>query len=183
VKKIIGISFITFGLYMCLNDLSFEHNKKTVEDEKITSTFKDIVNYNHMDNIYTSILSIPKINLKKGIYDIDNPKNNIEENIMIDKHSVYPNNDKSNVILVAHSGVGKKAYFNRLKELDYDSLIEFYYDHTKYVYKLDNKYQFEKTGKVKLEYDKNKKTITLITCVDQDIQIVYIGYLIDEINY
>ena len=42
---------------------------------------------------------------------------------------------------------------------------------------------FEKTGKVKLEYDKNKKTITLITCVDQDIQIVYIGYLIDEINY
>ncbi len=168
---------------MSLNTFVSDYKKISMEKDKINSTFKNIVEYKNVEERYTSILSIPKINLRKGIYDIDNPKNNIEENIMIDKHSIYPDNDKSNVILIAHSGVGKKAYFDNLKELDNDSLIEFYYNHTKYVYMIDNIYSTLKTGKINLKYDQNKKAITLITCRDENIQVVYIGYLIDEINY
>jgi LPXTG-site transpeptidase (sortase) family protein len=102
---------------------------------------------------------------------------------MIYKSSTYPDTYPSNIILMAHSGVGEAAYFNRLNELDTDSIVEFYYNHTKYIYKIDSFYYVNKIGEVSLDYDKSKKTITLITCSELDKQLVYIGYLIDEINY
>ena len=50
--------------------------------------------------------------------------------------------------------------------------------------KIDNIYCIDKTGKAIIKKD-NKKTITLITCDSNDKtkQVVYIGYLIDEIKY
>ena len=185
IKLVICVSLIVVGLAFYLKDITNTRKEKTIIQNKIDYTMAEIVSYKYVEkeNTYTSILSIPKIGLKKGIYDINDERNNINDNIMIDKHSVYPNNSLSNVILVAHSGVGDTAYFNRIKELDTDSLIEFYYEHTKYIYKIDNYYYVEKTGSVKLKYDENKKTITLITCSSNNKQVVYIGYLIDEVNY
>ena len=87
--------------------------------------------------------------------------------------------------IMGHSGSGKKAFFKDLKELDTDSLIELYYKHAKYVYKIDKIYKVLKTGTINIENDSNKKAVTLITCDsnNKEKQIVYIGYLIDEIKY
>ena len=73
-----------------------------------------------------------------------------------------------------------KALIKSIKEV-----IEFYYNHSKYIYKIDNYYMVDKTGKVNIIRDKNKDAITLITCsqTDKTKQLVYIGYLIDKIVY
>ena len=90
-----------------------------------------------------------------------------------------------NLILIAHSGSGEKAYFKNLNMLDNDSLIEYYYDHIKYTYKISNIYKVDKTGTVNIKRDREKKSITLITCCqnDKSKQLVFIGYIIDEIKY
>lgn len=162
-----------------------KYNAKVSESNKIEYTLNKEINYQIKDDIYDGVLIIPKINLKKGIYKIDDEKNNIEDNIMIHKSSIYPDNDNSNLILIAHSGSGSKAYFKDLDNLDNNSLIEYYYNHTKYIYKIDNIYSVDKIGKVNIKRDKNKKTITLITCdrKNKTKQLVYIGYIIDEIKY
>ncbi len=183
--KIIGFILITTGASLNIYNKIDERNKIIRESNKIESTLKKEVNYRYVDNSYDAILSIPKINLKKGIYTIDDKRNNIEENIMVHKESIYPDQNNSNIILIAHSGSGEKAIFKDLKNLNDDSLIEFYYHHTKYVYKIDTIYCIEKTGEASIKKNGNKKTITLITCDSNDKtkQVVYIGYLIDEIKY
>ena len=183
-RKVLGFLLVIVGVLLIVINLTITKKEKELENKKISNTLDNIVLYkNTDDDLYTSILSIPKINLRKGIYDINDKRNNVEDNIMIDRNSIYPDNYPSNVILTAHSGISKKAYFDDLKYLDQDSLIELYYNHVKYVYKIDHYYYVEKTGKVKLDYNHKKKTITLITCSNVDKQVVYIGYLIDEREY
>ena len=96
--------------------------------------------------------------------------------------STYPSNDISNLILMAHSGIGEKAYFNDLIKLNTDSLIKIYYHNIKYTYKIAFNYDIEKDGTALIKRDKSKKTLTLITCSQKDKskQLIYIGYLIDE---
>ena len=184
VRIVVGLFLICLGLCLFLSNKILNSNLSKDEDIKLDNTLGEMISYKYVDssNKYHSILSIPKIKLKRGIYDIGDINNNIDSNILIDKNSVYPNNYPSNVILIAHSGIGRPAYFNRLKELDEDSIVEYYYEHTKYVYKIDHYYYVEKDGKVNLDYDRSKKTITLITCSDDNKQLVYVGYLIDEVT-
>ena len=51
--------------------------------------------------------------------------------------------------------------------------------------KINEYYDIEKNGTASIKRDINKKTITLITCSQKDKtkQLIYIGYLIDEIKY
>ena len=185
IIKIIGVGLISIGLSLNIYNKINTRNNIIRESNKIESTLKKEVNYRYVDNSYDAVLAIPKISLKKGIYSINDKRNNIDENIMIHKDSIYPDQDNSNIILIAHSGNGDKAIFKDLKYINYDSLIEFYYHHTKYVYKIENIYSIEKSGKAIIRKENNKKTITLITCDSKDRtkQVVYIGYLIDEIKY
>ena len=184
-KSKIILCLIIIYIFINTINLSIEKNKEIKTKNKIEYTLEKEITYKEKTNVYDSILSIPKIGLKRGIYKVTDKQNNIEANIMIHYSSVYPDKDNSNIILIAHSGSGSKAYFKELYKLDNDSLIEFYYQHTKYVYKIANIYSINKNGKALINRDKNKKTITLITCDSQDKtkQIVYIGYLIDEIKY
>lgn len=185
LKKKIFLIIIVLIVILDFKDIYSKYNKKINENNKIEYTLNREINYIFKDNLYDGILKIPKINLKKGIYKISDKKNNIEENIMIHKSSTYPNHDNSNLILIAHSGSGEKAYFKDLNKLDNNSLIEYYYDHVKYTYKIDKFYKVDKTGKISIKRDKEKKTITLITCdsSDKTKQLVYIGYIVDEIKY
>ena len=158
IRIIIGALLILVGLFSYLFNLVTDRNEKVLEDNKLSNTFKEMVSYQEVDDNhkYDAILSIPKIKLKKGIYSINDINNDVDSNIMIHSKTTYPNSYPSNVILIAHSGISKKAYFDDLKFLDNDSLVEFYYDHIKYVYKIDHHYFVEMTGKVELDYDKSK---------------------------
>lgn len=178
--KMLGIFLIIFGL--CLYSYNYYKEIKSIKTEKnkIENTIKNYTSYNTND-VYDMVLSIPKIALKKGIYKKDDKRNNIEENVTIHKESDYPDSLGSNVILMAHSGTSKISYFDELDKLDYDSLIEIYYNEIKYVYKIGKIYDVNK-DKVYIE-DDNRKRVTLITCSKKDKtkQVVYVGYIIDEI--
>lgn len=159
------------------------HKEIFQEQNKITSTLEKEVGYNYkIIDTYDGIIEIPQINLIKGFYTIDDKRNNINENVTVHKSSTYPNIEKSNLILMAHSGIGEKAYFNDLIKLNNDTLIKIHYHNIKYTYKIANKYEIEKNGKALIKRNKDKKTLTLITCSQKDKtkQLVYISYLIDE---
>lgn len=181
-----GYCLLVLGTLLVINQYMSKREEFTLEKNKIFYTLQEQTGYlKREEDTYDMILSIPQINLKKGIYDKGNGKNNIEENVTIHEQSDYPDKENSNVILMAHSGIGKKAFFTDLVKLNEDSLIEFYYQKTKYVYKIDHYHSVEKIGTVSIQKNPNKKTITLITCSQKDKskQLLYVGYLIDEIKY
>jgi len=185
ISKIIGYSLIVAGITLNINKLIIKRSTEITEKNRVEYTLEKEISYKEKDETYDAILEIPLINLKKGIYKKEDKRNNIEENIMIHDSSIYPDIDNSNIILIAHSGTGEKAFFKDLYKLNNDSLIKFYYHHTKYIYKIDKYYLVDKAGDIEIERDRNKKTITLITCdsKDKSKQTVYIGYLIEEIKY
>lgn len=185
VIKIGNLLLILVSLMLCF-EYVYERKKEIVESNKISYSLAKETGYLEKKNVdtYDGVLSIPYIDLKKGIYKKDDDRNNIDENVTIHNKSNYPNEENSNLILMAHSGSGDNAYFNDLDNLNNDSLIEFYYNKVKYVYKIDNYYEIDKNGLASIKRNNTKKTITLITCSKKDKtkQLIYIGYLIDEIK-
>lgn len=178
-----GLIISLLGVFLFSYQNITNHKKIEKEENKIFQTLAKETGYNYKNNdTYDGIIEIPQINLQKGFFQKNDKRNNINENITIHNMSTYPNEDNSNLILMAHSGNGEKAYFNDLTKLNTDSLIKIYYQNIKYTYKIDKYYEVTKTGDVSIKRNINKKTITLITCSQQDKtkQLVYIGYLIDE---
>lgn len=183
----LGYIFLIIGTFLAISQYVLDRKELVMEKNKIFYTLQKQTGYlkKQVEDTYDMILSIPQINLKKGIYWKEDKRNNIEENVTIHQQSNLPNQDNSNVILMAHSGTGKKAFFNDLIDLNQDSLIEFYYQRVKYVYKIDHYYSEKKIGTLSIKRDTSQKSITLITCSQRDKskQLVYVGYLIDEIQY
>lgn len=151
-----------------------ESNIENVNNEEINN-INDTYNY---DN-YIMILEIPSINLKRGIVGLDSYYNKINYNIEIIKPSVMPDIVNGNLILAAHNGNSNIAFFNKLDNMNVNCIINIYYKNKKYEYLYNNSYEQEKNGVVEIKREKNRNTITLITCKksDKTKQIVYIGYL------
>ena len=113
------------------------------------------------DNI--GYIKINKIHLNKKLYSIDNKKNNVEDNVTILKGSTYPNNKDSILILAAHSGTGRKAYFNNIDKLKKKDLIEIEINNKKYNYIVKDIWETKKTGTITFP-KMNKKQLILTTC-------------------
>lgn len=130
---------------------------------------------------YISVIEIPKISLKRGMYSKDSKLNDVDKNIEILKESDYPDIDGGNFILAGHSGSGRTAYFNDLDKLELEDTINIYYKGYKYIYNVKNIYEIDKTGKAKIVRNKGITTLTLITCKDgTDKQIVIIAELLGK---
>ena len=69
-------------------------------------------------NEYIGYLIIPKINLTKGFVDRRSSENDVEKNIYIVDGATYPDVEKGNFIIAAHSGPGWQAFFNDLYQLN-----------------------------------------------------------------
>ncbi len=106
---------------------------------------------------------INKINLKRNLYDINSPENNVEKNITILKESIPPTEKESIMILAAHSGTGKIAYFNELDKLELNDSIILLYKNKKYIYIVKNIWEEEKNGYISFNKEKRKQLI-LTTC-------------------
>ncbi len=127
---------------------------------------------------YIGILEIPKINLIKGLVDINDKNNNVDKNIQIIKSSTFPTIENGNLILAAHSGNNHNAYFKDLHKINVKDIIYIYYNNQKYIFKIVSRYNVKK-NEVVIKRNINKTCITLITC-DQERkgeQIVFIGEL------
>lgn len=108
-------------------------------------------------------LIINKINLKQDLYKIESKKNNIEENVTIMKESNYPNISNGILILAAHSGTGKIAYFEELDNLELKDNITIIYKNKKYIYQITKIWEQKKNGYIKIKKE-NKKQLILTTC-------------------
>ena len=106
---------------------------------------------------------IDKINLQKNLYKIDSPQNNVEKNVTILKESTPPTEEKSIMILAAHSGKGDIAYFNSLNKLEINDSIILIYKDKKYTYIVKDIWEEPKTGYINFNKEKDKQLI-LTTC-------------------
>lgn len=150
-----------------------ENNEETQEKEETEPQI------NNETEMYLGYLSIPKINLRKGFFSIDSVQNDVEKNILIVRGSSYPDVDKGNFIIAAHSGTGWKAFFNDLYKLNQSDEIIVEYNGKNYHYAITKIYKQEKTGTVAIYRNYDKTTLTLITCTNNDsrTQTIYIAEL------
>ena len=155
---------------------------KDIEDETTTDT-EQVVEEEKINIDYFAVLEIPKINLKRGIYNVDSKDNNVDKNIYILKSSTLPNKQDSHIILAAHSGNSYISYFRNLHRVNKNDEVFFYFKNIKYIYKVIDKYEVDKTGKIELEFT-DSKDITLITCVHgEEKQLVVVAKIVSQENY
>ncbi len=135
-------------------------NDKTLK-KTINDNYTNIIHnhYNKDKNILLTII-IPKINLDKSVYTLNNPNNNIKKNIQILSSSNINNNT---FILASHSGTNNNAYFNNLYKLRLKDKIYIKKDKSMYTYIINKIYYINKTGYLELEKE-IKNTLILITC-------------------
>ena len=86
---------------------------------------------------------------------------------------------KDNVIIAGHSGSARISYFRKLDQLVIGDKASLNYKGKVYNYKIVDIYDIDKTGKAEIIREKNKSTLTLITCRhNTKKQIVVIAELI-----
>lgn len=134
------------------------------------------------ESIYVGYLNIPKIDLKRGFTDINSKYNKVSKNIYVHPSSSYPDTKNGNLILASHSGTSSISFFKNLYKLELGDDVYVNYNNKDYHYKITNIYTDLKDGDISIRRNKNKTSITLITCTknDKTTQTVYIGELIEE---
>lgn len=196
IQLIIGIILIISGLIIYIVPQIKSYSKKEMENSKIEEYIKGVkidsnnqvqteeqennVIHNKID--YLMILEIPKINLKKGLYNINSKYNKVDYGIEILKESDMPNKENSNLYLASHSGNSSISYFMYLNKLIIGDKVFVYYNGLKYEYIISNVYQKEKDGTIDISSSTNNR-IFLITCVDDKKQIIYTGILKNKEYY
>lgn len=173
-----------------MNILLYENEipeNKTETEEKIENTEIEekneeiSSNSNETSLSYIGFLEIPKINLKRGFFDLESKYNNVDKNVTIIKGSTMPDTQNNNLILAAHSGNCSYCYFDKLYKLENGDKAYINYNNKKYEYKIVNIYEVEKDGTVAIYRDYSKNVLTLITCTrnSNTKQTVYILELIN----
>ena len=114
-----------------------ENFYKTQEIKEETTTEKKSQSQNKKseEEKYIASIKIPKINLEKGLVSKDNKNNNVKKNIQILKDSDSPEKENGNVILAAHSGTSKVAFFRDLYKLTIEDEVIITYNKKIYKYK------------------------------------------------
>lgn len=187
INLVIGITLFTYNSVYdyYLNMLDKNKVDNYINDSKIKVNIVSIDNENTINNEevnnYLGIISIPKINLEQGFYGIDNPMNNVDKNIELISNSNMPDVENGTLILAAHSGNDRVSYFNKLYKLNIDDEIEIIYNKSKYLYKLIDIYEVEKTGSITLHNINNITSLVLVTCsnFNDNLQVVYISRLVN----
>ena len=186
---IIMVISIFIGLYPSLSKKEKEVKEDKLvqefidknDDVKTTTKNEEKKEEKHVEENYLMVVEIPKINLRKGIYNINSKNNTVNKNIQIMKESDMPNKDKGMLVLAGHNGNSRVSYFDRLNELNKEDKVYIYYANNKYTYEISNMYEAEKNGTITVKKEREKTVIVLISCKKntKDKQLVYIGNLIN----
>lgn len=198
---IVGILLLLIGVVFGATSFLCNYHNKQVEDRKVDEFIENssIENNDTNDLViteeeskvevtpvqYSMVIEIPKMNLKKGLYDINSKYNNVDYNIQIIKESDMPNKENGNLILAGHNGNSNISYFDNLNTLSNGDSVFIFYEGKKYTYKIFDNYEVKKIGKVFIHGYSKKTTITLISCKKntKDKQIVYIGEQVNSVVY
>lgn len=163
-------------------DVEITHDIDTEPVEEPKEEVKENIVQKEED--FIAVIEIPKIDLRKGIYSKESSNNNVNKNIEILKESDMPDKNNGNFILAGHSGNSRIAYFKNLPKLENNDIAYVYYNGGRYVYKLVNSYEIEKTGEATINRNGQKSTLTLITCKhNTNKQIIFIFELMKDGEY
>jgi LPXTG-site transpeptidase (sortase) family protein len=175
-KKIIAYDYMASVFYNNNEVTDEEIVEEEEEQEEVVEELPD-----EIPEGYIGYLTLPKIGLTKGFYDIRSPENDVDKNIMVLAGGDYPDVNKGNFIIAGHSGNSWRAFFNDLYQLQIGDYALVEYKGKSYQYQITNIYQQPKTGKLAIYRNYDKTTLTLITCTNYDstTQTVYIAELIN----
>ena len=192
--KNVGLVLVILGhYYFCSYVLSEVHDMKNYEprvnvtiqgddksdkksEAKQTETLKsEALKVTNDEKL--GVIEIPKISLKRYLYKIEVDQNDVNKNIEVLKSSDMPDVKGGNLILAGHNGNTSAGHFRNLHKLSLGDDIIVNYKGKSYNYEVSKIYDVLKTGTVAIKRAKNKNTITLITCLGSDRQLVVIGYL------
>ena len=192
--KNVGLVLVILGhYYFCSYVLSEVHDMKNYEprvnvtiqgddksdkksEAKQTETLKsEALKVTNDEKL--GVIEIPKISLKRYLYKIEVDQNDVDKNIEVLKSSDMPDVKGGNLILAGHNGNTSVGHFRNLHKLSLGDDIIVNYKGKSYNYEVSKIYDVLKTGTVAIKRAKNKNTITLITCLGSDRQLVVIGYL------
>lgn len=186
-----GKFFIILGFILVFGYLVYSLSINLNEQIKINKVINNIDTDSHVLNEestkkkiylnYIAVLEIPKINLKKGLYNYNSIYNDVDKNIEILDNSKMPNKENSILILASHSGNSSVSYFKNLDKLLNEDSVIVYYNNVKYYYRIIDFYLEKKNGYISMPYFNDGKYIILTTCKDSLNQLVYIGKLIKEV--
>ena len=95
---------------------------------------------------------------------------------MILKESVYPN-QIGNIFLAAHSGTGKKSFFDKLDKMILEDKVILYYKGKKYDYRVSKIYEKRKDESILIQ-SSTLNNLYLITCSQKNKS----NYLIIELK-
>ena len=184
---IVGIIVIFVGVMIGVIPLFVEMMKTSVDNHKVQEYIDKTSNFEKKkeeSSEYLLVLEIPKISLRQGIYDFLSKENSIEYHVTIAKESTLPDRN-GNLILMAHNGTSDVSYFKNLYQLKRGDQAFIYYNGVKYTYVVSSMYEIEKDGDAEIYRDKDKSTLTLITCKTSDFskQSIIILYLSKTENY
>lgn len=199
---IIGSFLITIGISIIslkvLLDYQYEKQETKLVDSYIESTSSKEtitqvidtdaeipINDLPANENYLGVLEIPTINLKNGFYAKESALNTISKNVEILEESDMPNQERGNVILAAHSGTGRYAFFRNLFKLNMGDYAYIYYQGLKYEYEIVKIEYQEKVGTITISELEQDSYLTLTTCDQKDKtkQIVITAKLIKTENY
>ena len=197
ILLILSIIFILSGTFLIGIKIVKPIIKEQEEDKALEEFYKnEIIIDNEIDKVdktssveekqekskskleYVSVLKIPKIKLEKGIVGKNSKYNSVDYGIEVLDSSDTPDVEKGNIILCAHAGNSKVSYFRELDLLKVGDVVMLIYKGKTYQYEIVDIYSIKKTGTAPIRRDRDKSTITLITCIhNTDRQIVLIGNL------
>ena len=196
-----GFVFLTWNYFLTMREQVYSDMRIAMMDEvvplsEVTSRSDEIteisespeqvqqseqaVNYVVDYSKYLGVLEIPKIGLKRGFYNIGSKYNDIKYNVTMVEGSTLPDVPNGNLILMAHSGDAYISYFAYLYRLNVGDMVYVTYAGVKYNFQIVNIYEVEKNGAVVIKRDRNKTSLTMITCTKNNdaTQTVYISELI-----
>ena len=177
LKKIIsllGLSCLVLGFSIPLGYKGLDIANVYLNEAKISEKLET--------NDYYAILEIPFINLKKEIFPLNSPENDVEKNIYLHPKSILPQlESNSNVIIAGHSGNALNAYFKNLYKLNIGNKVLLYYEDYLYTYEIKEIEYQNKTGTLYLKSPYNEM-LTLITCTknNKNTQTIYYASLISK---
>ncbi len=157
--------FISYHIYYhFVDNVNNELVKEYIEEEKIISTN----NVEKINNIVTDkiigVLEIPKINLKKGFYDISSKENDVNKNITVLNGSSMPDTVNSSLYLAAHSGDSPISFFQNIDLLKINDQIIIHYQNKDYYYVVSDIYEINKTGYINVNKNIHDSILVLTTC-------------------
>ena len=157
--------FISYHIYYYFVDnVNNELVREYIEEEKIISTNNvEKINTTVKDKII-GVLEIPKINLKRGFYNISSKENDVNKNIIVLKESSMPDAINSALYLAAHSGNSPISFFQNIDLLKINDQIIIHYQNKKFNYVVSDIYETDKTGYINVNKNIHENILVLTTC-------------------